>query len=41
MILWDMQNIAICYLSLALASSLKMLCIWNELGVSFLGKQRT
>lgn len=35
MILWDKQKIAICYLSLALAGSLKMLCIWNELGVSW------
>ena len=41
MILCDVQNIAVCYLNLALAGSLKMLCIWNKLSVSFLRKQQT
>lgn len=41
MILCDMQNITVCYLTLALAGSLKMLCVWNKLGVSFLRKQQT
>lgn len=41
MILWGMQNITVCDLTLVLAASLNMLCIWDKLGVSFLRKQQT